>query len=123
MLFKVQNQHYVTLVTFVIGLRSSRVNNFTCLAFIDTTRSIDTIFSLKHFAPNERMHTVLSMCVCLSVLLSVRNKNFLGIFLLNHKLQMLEILSHYLFRHVVSCDVFLYQSDDKFLLKDDFVYL
>lgn len=63
MLFKVQNQHYVTLVTFVIGLRSSRVNNFTCLAFIDTTRSIDTIFSLKHFAPKERMHTVLSMCL------------------------------------------------------------
>lgn len=93
MLFKVQNQHYVTLVTFVIGLRSSRVNNFTCLA------------SYWHYTVNwyhfqfeafwNRMHTVLPMCVCLSVLLSVHNKIFCRIYLSNYSFQVFEFLTHF----------------------------
>lgn len=54
-------------------------------------------------APKEKgIHDIL---VCVFVCLSVRY-----IFLSNYLPQMLENLTHYLFRHTISVDTFLYQS-------------
>ena len=48
--------------------------------------------------------------------------NFRQRFLSSYLSQMLEILTHYLFRHAILWDIFLYQSDASFLLNVDFAY-